>query len=75
MNNLHKDKLKVVTEDNLLIEAIREVATRKCWEDDDDFCVDGRDYADDNVLDAYSGGRDTGEVALAGYLLRLVDEG
>ena len=46
---------------------LEKLASRKCWNDDEDFMVDN--YAGGNNDDAYNGGSLDGETALARELL------
>lgn len=48
-------------------EKLKKLAARKCWIDDEDFCV--CDYCGSNYDDAYSGGCSDGEALLARDLL------
>ena len=51
---------------------VRETAQKNCWSDEDDFC--SYEYSGGNYDDAYRGGRNTGEIMFARYLLKLIEE-
>lgn len=55
-----------------IIERLKALAAKKCWEDDEEFLVD--DYAAGNMDDAYSGGVTAGQVTLAREILNILNE-
>jgi len=54
-----------------MIDHIKEVARKGCWSDEDDFCP--MEFSGGNFDDAYQGGKESGEVLFARYLLKLVE--
>ncbi len=54
------------------LDHIQEVSKRDCWPDDPKFMI--YDYCGGNIDDAYEGGKETGEILFARYLLALIGE-
>lgn len=55
---------------NDVIELLKQLASKECWLDVDDFNAD--DYSGGNFDDAFSGGVDAGRVDLARDLLNMM---